>query len=150
MSNEIDRMAKRSGRVLKEDGSYINQADMIEAMYKALIVDKNVGIRLSESIPTGDNVIGKVGIDPTDNNVKLSGSKAYDFVPVTPNDDEDLPGGVTAGLFIGTAGTITVVMANGQGRVVLPETLAIGVIHPISVKRIKDAGTGAGGIHAVY
>ena len=137
MSNEIDRMAKRSGRVLKEDGNYINQADMIEAMYKALIVDKNVSIQLSDnniqlakSIPTGDNVIGKVGIDPSDNNVKILESKAYDFVPVTPDDDEDLPGGVTAGLFIGTAGTIAVVMANGQGRV-LPETLAIGVIHPI-------------------
>ena len=149
MSNEIDRMAKRSGRVLKEDGSYINQADMIEAMYKALIVDKNVSIQLAESIPTGDNVIGKVGIDPSDNTINLLGIKANDFVPVTPDDDEDLPGGVTAGLFIGTAGTIAVVMANGQDRT-LPATLTVGTIHPISVKRIKVTGTDAGDIHAVY
>ena len=33
----INDMAKSSGRVLKEDGSYINQAEMFEALYNALL-----------------------------------------------------------------------------------------------------------------
>jgi hypothetical protein len=46
---DINQMAARSGKVLKSDNTVVNQADMIEFIYKALVVDKNAGMSLTGS-----------------------------------------------------------------------------------------------------
>lgn len=84
-----------------------------------------------------------------DGDVAVLKSKAEDFLPVVMDDNVDLAEGPTAGLFIGTAGAVTVIMANGNERI-LPATLIAGVIHPISVKRVKVTGTTAIDLYAIY
>ena len=68
--------------------------------------------------------------------------------PVVPSDTEDLAQGPTIGLYIGGLGNITVVLSGGTE--VTFASLCIGVVHPISVKRVKASGTTAVGIVAVY
>ena len=80
--------------------------------------------------------------------VQLSGSNAKDLVPVTPSDSVNLAGGDTIGLYVGGAGNVSVVMANGQSRTIT--ALSAGIIHPISVKRVNATGTTATSIMAVY
>lgn len=46
----IKNMSPQSGRVLKEDDTVVNKADMLEAIYKALIVDKNAGVAINGSL----------------------------------------------------------------------------------------------------
>jgi len=48
---DINQYSPRSGRQIKENGTIINTAEMIEAIYNALVVDKNAGMQL-----TGSNV----------------------------------------------------------------------------------------------
>ena len=43
-------MSPASGRVLKENDQVVNQADMLEAIYNALVVDKNAGVSLTGSL----------------------------------------------------------------------------------------------------
>lgn len=59
MANDVSRYAPRSGRRIKEDNTVVNTADMIESLYKALVVDKNAGIQLT----AGTNKIGKVQLE---------------------------------------------------------------------------------------
>lgn len=47
---KIDLMATASGRARKEDDTVVNYADMIEAIYKALVVDKNAGVDLGNAV----------------------------------------------------------------------------------------------------
>lgn len=64
---------------------------------------------------------------------------------VTPSDSTDLTH-VSRGLYIGVAGTISVVMRGGQ-------TLSITVeagLHPLAVSRVRATGTTATGIVAVW
>lgn len=44
-------MTVPTGRKLKEDNTHINTAEMIEAIYNALVINKNAGIQLSGSRP---------------------------------------------------------------------------------------------------
>jgi len=67
---------------------------------------------------------------------------------VTPNDSTDLSGGVTRGLYIGAAGNVAVLMADGSA--VTLTALAVGVTHPIAVSRVKSTGTTATSILALY
>jgi hypothetical protein len=55
-------------KMYKENGSEVNTADMIEALYKALVVDKNAGV---ESKLTGSNG-AKLNINP-DGSINVSG-----------------------------------------------------------------------------
>ena len=71
------------------------------------------------------------------------------MIPISPSDSDDLPEGKTKGIYIGTSGSISVIMASGNARV-LPATLVSGVIHPISVLRVLETGTSASGLMAVY
>ena len=54
----VNNMSPMSGRMFKENDQIINRADMLEAIYKALIVDKNAGVAITESLPSGIKVIG--------------------------------------------------------------------------------------------
>lgn len=71
---------------------------------------------------------------------------ATDSDLVTPSDTTDLLDGITSGVSVDVAGTLVVTFADGTIDTL---TLAAGIIHPISVKRIWTAST-ATGIHAYY
>ena len=65
---------------------------------------------------------------------------ASNVVPVTPDDENDLPGGVCRALLAGTAGTATLIDASGTERAGVP--LQQGY-NPIGVQRVKLGGTAA-------
>ena len=68
-------------------------------------------------------------------------------LPVTPENSVDLPGGVTRALMVGTDGFVAVTYENG-----LTDTLYLlaGIVHPISVSRVRVTGTTATLIKAGY
>ena len=47
---DINSMAPGSGRRLRENNTVVNTAEMIEALYNALVVNKNAGVQLTGSI----------------------------------------------------------------------------------------------------
>jgi len=69
--------------------------------------------------------------------------------PITPSDSADLPR-VTRGIIITVAGTLKVDLVDGSTISFLSGSLAIGVIHPLAVRRVYSTGTGATGIFGVY
>ncbi|MDF2902421.1 MAG: hypothetical protein K0S25_59 [Bacillus sp. (in: firmicutes)] len=73
-------------------------------------------------------------------------SNATQAVAVVPNDATILT--ATKGLYIGISGDVVVTMANGQDATF--KSLAVGMIHPISVTKVKATGTTATNILAVY
>ncbi|MFF2449377.1 hypothetical protein ACFVSW_20245 [Neobacillus sp. NPDC058068] len=111
---DINRYQPSSGRKVKENGDLVNTADMIEAIYKAFVVNKDAGMQ-------------------------LNGSKAVKAVAIVPSDTVDIP--VTAGLYVGTGGDIKMTMSDGS--VVTRKNVAGGVTHPWSIKRIWAGGTTA-------
>ena len=66
---------------------------------------------------------------------------------VTPADGTDLPSGPTRALMVGADGYVAVVYANGMEDTIY---LLAGVVHPISVARVKSTGTTATSIKAGY
>ena len=80
--------------------------------------------------------------------VQLSGSNALGAVAVTPSDTTDLATVPTKGIYVGASGDVKVDMADGT--TVTFTSLADGMIHPISCKRVYATGTSATGILAVY
>ena len=74
-------------------------------------------------------------------------SNATSGVSVTPNDSTSLSK-VTRGIYLGGSGDVVVTMADGMD--VTFKSLAAGVIHPISVTKVKATGTTATNIVAVY
>ncbi len=70
---------------------------------------------------------------------------------VTPNDSTNLSDvskyGMTLGLYIGTTGTLTVIMASGA--TVTFTSVAVGFI-PLNVVRVLSTGTTASNIVALY
>jgi hypothetical protein len=71
---------------------------------------------------------------------------ASKVVPVTLDDDNDLPDGVCRAVLVGTAGTAHIIDASGAERTDVP--LQQG-INPIGIRRIKTGGTAAN-IWALY
>ncbi len=69
--------------------------------------------------------------------------------PVTPSDTTDLPR-VTRGIIITVLGTVKVTMADDSVISFLSGSLAIGVVHPLAVRRIWSTGTAATGIFGLY
>lgn len=57
---DITKMVARSGRQLKEDNTYINTAEMIEAIYNAIVIDKNAGL---DVIDRSARALGKITAD---------------------------------------------------------------------------------------
>lgn len=74
-------------------------------------------------------------------------SPAEEAIAVTPSDATDLPQ-VCRGLYVGSGGDASVVMASGD--VVTFTGLMGGVIYPLRVSRVRSSGTSAGGIVALY
>jgi hypothetical protein len=68
------------------------------------------------------------------------------YVPVTKDDDADLPGGVCRELWVGTAGTATLVQPDCTERADVP---LLQGRNPFMVKRVKEGGT-ADDIWALY
>jgi len=57
---------------------------------------------------------------------------------VTPSDTTDLQFGPTRALMVGTDGSVAVTYANGMTDTLY---LIAGVVHPISVVRVRTGGT---------
>lgn len=68
-------------------------------------------------------------------------------VSVSPSDTVDLVNGATRAVMVGEDGDLAVTYANGVEDTIY---LLAGVVHPISVARIKATGTTATGIKAAY
>jgi hypothetical protein len=73
-------------------------------------------------------------------------SPASKLVPITPDDDADLPDGVCRALLVGTAGTANLIDASGGERSGVP--LQQG-FNPIGVRRVMTGG-GAADLWALY
>lgn len=80
--------------------------------------------------------------------VQMVEASAQKAVTITPNDTTSLTGGATKGLYLGASGNVAVTMADGSN--VTFTALASGVVHPISVTKVKATGTTATNIIAVY
>lgn len=61
---------------------------------------------------------------------------------VTPSDTDELPGASTAGLFIGTGGTLTVTLLSGKK---ISTTVPAGLF-PVVATQVWASGTGASNI----
>jgi hypothetical protein len=75
-------------------------------------------------------------------------TKAQYINSVTPSDTVDLPGGLTAGLYVGTSGNVNLMDTSGVAIVL--HNLVAGVIHPIVCRRVLSTGTTAVNIRACY
>ena len=61
----INNLPPITGKALKDDGTTVNLADKIEAIYNALVVDKNAGMQLTgRIITTRRNTFQAVGAHP--------------------------------------------------------------------------------------
>jgi hypothetical protein len=69
------------------------------------------------------------------------------YAAVMPDDGQDLPGGLTRALFVGTAGEI--VVEDRYGATVSFRSAA-SQYHPIRAIRVHASGTTAEGIVALY
>lgn len=74
--------------------------------------------------------------------------KAQYINSVTPSDTDDLPGGPTAGLYVGTSGNVNIIGTSGSAIVL--HNLVSGVIHPIVCRRVLSTNTTAANIRACY
>lgn len=75
-----------------------------------------------------------------------STAPAHGAVLITPSDVTTIP--VTRGLYVGTAGNITVRMADGMDTILFTN-VPVGII-AIQVDKVYSTGTGATGIIALY
>ena len=67
-------MSPKSGRALKEDNTVVNEAEMLEAIYHALVIMKDAGITLSGSNLPLVAGIAEIGIVPVSgSNVEIGG-----------------------------------------------------------------------------
>jgi len=68
---------------------------------------------------------------------------------VTPSDTVDLPN-VSRGIYVGgQAGNLRVNLADDTTAIQFT-SLAVGIVHPLAVKRVFATGTSATGIIALY
>lgn len=75
-----------------------------------------------------------------------STAPAHGAVAITPSDATTFP--VTRALYVGTAGNITVRMADGQDNIQFTN-VPVGVL-AVQVDKVYSTGTGAAGIIALY
>ncbi len=81
--------------------------------------------------------------DPFDIRLDLLQTPLTSGYAVIPSDTEDLPA-VSRGVYLGTAGDISVVMKDGSSLVW--KNLAAGIVYPFRVSRILATGTTAADI----
>lgn len=79
---------------------------------------------------------------------RLAAFPADSAAAITPSDVNDLENH-TRGLYIGGAGDVKVIMANGTEAVTFT-ALAVGVVHPLRVRRVYDTDTTATAIVGVW
>ena len=84
-------------------------------------------------------------MNPFENRSLALSGPATDAMPVVPDDVSDLPD-VAVGLYVETAGTISIVTVTGQTRII---AVADFSILPIGVRRVNATGTTATGLHAL-
>lgn len=90
----------------------------------------------------------KVSInDDGSQNIKVVEGSATGIVAITPDDDTDVVG-TLRGLYVGVSGNVSVVMQDDTTGVL--SSLAAGMVHPLSVKRVLATGTTATNIVGVY
>lgn len=65
----------------------------------------------------------------------------WDAFSITPDDNTDLAGGPTRGLYVGVTGNVACIMSGGT--TVTMVGLAAGVWHPIQAQRVLSTGTTA-------
>ena len=83
--------------------------------------------------------------NPFDNRESPLSGPAHDIMPVTPSDSTDLTV-VALALYVQTGGSLSIVTEAGNTRSV---TVADFSILPVGVRRVREAGTTATGIHAM-
>ncbi len=71
---------------------------------------------------------------------------AHDADEITPNDNAELPGGLSRAIYVGEPGNLSVMLGNGK---VVTFMNASAGYHPIRAIRVM-AATDAGGIVAIY
>lgn len=135
---------------LKQD-AIITWIDGLETLLTA--IKDTAGIKkITDALPAGTNILGKVGIDQTTpgvtNAVSVTGSLAKSVYAVTPSDTVDLAQGATVGIYVGGSGDVVCITSGGT--TITFTALSSGMIHPIAATRIKATGTTATGILAVY
>jgi hypothetical protein len=75
-------------------------------------------------------------------------SMALDASEVVPNDDSDLPFASAKGLYVGSAGDVSVVTECGSN--VTFSGVVAGTVLPVRAVRVKQSGTTAGAIVALF
>uniref|UniRef100_UPI0012FFEA2D hypothetical protein n=1 Tax=Mycobacteroides abscessus TaxID=36809 RepID=UPI0012FFEA2D len=134
----INSFSPRSGRQIKENGQVANVADQIEAIYNALVVNKNAGILLSGSLPAGTNNIGKVDLEGATINATIDTSSTMR----TPINGTKTVTGTTAELFAGASR-----LAGRRKMVVKNESADIRIrIGSVSVTSDKGFPVEPGGV----
>ena len=83
--------------------------------------------------------------NPFKNRTSSLSGPATDMLPVVPNDAVDLSE-IAVALYIEAGGTLSLVTARGNDRVV---TVADRSILPVGVRKVNATGTSANGIHAM-
>lgn len=76
-----------------------------------------------------------------------SNGPASRIAPVVPNDAADLPEGLTRGLFVGSAGSVSIIDETGAVAELLSGD---SQYHPLRVRRVRASGTTAVAILALY
>ncbi len=84
-------------------------------------------------------------MNPFENRTSSLSGPATDILPVTPNDNTDLPE-VAVALYVETGGTLSLVTARGSARTV---SVADRSILPVGTRKVNATGTSATGIHAM-
>ncbi len=84
-------------------------------------------------------------MNPFENRTSSLSGPATDILPVTPNDNNDLPE-VAVALYVETGGTLSLVTARGSARTV---SVADRSILPVGTRKVNATGTSATGIHAM-
>jgi len=84
-------------------------------------------------------------LNPFENRTSSLSGPATDILPVTPNDNTDLPE-VAVALYVETGGTLSLVTARGSARTV---SVADRSILPVGTRKVNATGTSATGIHAM-
>lgn len=77
---------------------------------------------------------------------RLEGSGKW--AAITPDDDNDLPGGVTRAIYVGGAGDLVADSENGDASITFSDLVA-GTIYPLRVRRVRESST-ATGLVAIY
>lgn len=71
----------------------------------------------------------------------MGGAAFKTGVAITPHDSTDITGGVVQGLYIGGAGNVTVVWADGTTS--LLTAVIVGQVYPVVIQRVNATGTTA-------